>query len=92
MKYLKLYKEWAAKGEIPLVSGKGYNGGLCAIFGKDKQFKLLKPLTEDELETRPIWGYWGCDGYSLGVFELSVEFTPLRQNIVLLMAALNGEL
>lgn len=90
-KYLDLYYEWMELG-LP-------GSGLCNIFGymqgMDELFDLMRP-ENDELETSPAWGYWGMDGE--GDFENDdnirngSDFTPLRQNIVLLMAAMANEL
>ena len=88
-KYLPLYKKWMKQGRIPHKSKYGCDGGLCSIFGNDKKFQLLHP-TMDELEYRRIWGYWGLDE-NYGDLHIN-SFAPLRQTIVLLMAAMNNEL
>ena len=90
-KYLDLYYEWMESGEIPEKYCNGNTGGLCGIFDKDRLFQLLKP-TPDELETRRIWGYWGLDGDENNAAPSAICFNTLRQNIVLLMAAMAGEL
>lgn len=80
-KYLKLYYEWMTRGRIP-------NNGLCNCFKVDDElFNLIDPeLGEHE-------SYWGYDGPDLPLIDdLWHSFTPLRQNVVLLMAAMNGEL
>jgi len=83
MKYLKYYKDWASKGRVP--------DGLCLIFEDDKRFKLIEP-NFDELHTLRVSNspamYWGRESFTQGIYD----FTPLRQNIVLLMAAMAGEL
>lgn len=86
-KYLPLYYKWMETGLIDGI------GGLCNNFAHwnivkqeweypDKIFKLMTPLDMPE-ET-----YWASD---VDMYE-PYEFGGLRQNIVLLMAAMNGEL
>lgn len=79
-KYLPLYEKWIKTGRLP-------NNGLCAIFPQDELFDLIDP-EEGAHET-----YWGYEG-SMKVPDLTMwyEFTTLRQNVVLLMAAMAGEL
>jgi len=64
---------------------------LCHEFREDKLFELFKP-TQSELKRHYDHGYsnnaWGEKFLALNFGE----FTPLRQNIVLFMAAINGEL
>lgn len=91
MKYLPLYYRWLKAGRIPERTCNGNTGGLCGLFDKDPLFQLLKPIGH-ELETRTIWGYWGLDGEGHIEIHQSTPFGPLRQNIVLFMAAMNGEL
>lgn len=87
-KYLPLYEKWMKSGKLP-------EDGLCNLFVNDPLFELIDPG----------WcGYWGYDGFDSyygdpyyddhcgSMNEVWYDFTPLRQNIVLLMAALNGEL
>lgn len=81
-------------GKIPYCYGH-YNGGLCGIAYNsdliDKQLlELFQPTPENtlEYEISPT-GYWG---YDMIGFNYSTEFTALRQNIVLFMAAMNNEL
>lgn len=80
-KYLPLYYRWMKTGKLP------NQNGLCGELGRTQSgnwsfeenplFLLLMP---DNANT---WYYWaGGTG---------VSFNPLRQNIVLLMAAMNGE-
>ena len=71
--------------------------GLCheALCGRidPKTLELFEPTDEDKKWL--IWegksvGYWGIDGpYDYMTYD---KFTPLRQTIVLFMAAMNGEL
>lgn len=86
-KYLPLYEKWIEAG-LP-------KDGLChCLDNGDKFFELMKPVHE-------CWmvGYWAyCDGYGGPKYEVAPvwriwhDFTPLRQNIVLFMAAMNNEL
>lgn len=85
-KYLPLYEKWVKAGKIP-------ENGLCDIFENDSLFSLIDP------ERGVPETYWGYDDIQeehhqlkIPIMELWYGFTPLRQNIVLLMAALNGEL
>lgn len=85
-KYLPFYYEW-------IKTGKMSDDGLCYIFGQDYLFKLFIPNPEEELELERnllptiFWGKGTIDGLYNGG-----GFSPLRQNIVLLMAAMNNEL
>jgi hypothetical protein len=83
MKYLKAYYRLQRKRK------KHY---LCFMFGCDPLFELFIPTLEEKIQHKE-------DGYSpeswgdtkSQAWELST-FTPLRQNVVLLMAAMNNEL
>lgn len=100
-KYLALYKKWLESGRIGTtgVSRDGtlsYNG-MCDLFRGDKLFELLTPTYRDKHELMEegqcdVW--WGSemDRIKSCSEEGWSSFTPLRQNIVLLMAAMNGEL
>lgn len=81
-KYLPLYYKWCKKGIMPCE-------GLCLIFEDDEIFNIIDP-EDGKMET-----YWGCDDPEKGPdhrCDTSRVFGPLRQTIVLLMAAMNGEL
>lgn len=86
MKYLEFYKKCLLDGYLPY-------SGLCACFGgNDAYFQLVMPKYFDSK-----YEYWGNDyrekySYDITSFVWEREFNPLRQNIVLLMAAMNGEL
>lgn len=69
--------------------------GLCENFKHDELFKLIDP------ERGRLDSYWAYaeDFYSfdkfhdvLKVLKVRRQFTPLRQNIVLLMAAMAGQI
>jgi hypothetical protein len=65
---------------------------LCSIYEDDDLFTLFKP-TDKELDKHATEGYstyaWGEPHKPAG--GIAGHFTPLRQNIVLLMAAMNNE-
>lgn len=86
-KYLPLYEKWMETGKI-----EGY-GGLCHAF----------PGSEIGLfEAIGYWGYWADKGDTVILTQnvndlekknaLLYEFTPLRQTVVLFLAAMNDEL
>lgn len=87
-KYLKLYREW--------VKPKGFlqTGSICMEFNYRyhyPEYSLIEPTSADIKKIKRAGhdaAYWGSGNYSIrwGIF------TPLRQNLVLLMAALNNEL
>lgn len=85
-KYLKFYHRCAKTGTVP-----GLNG-LCQNFEKEKyfnkKFELFIP-TKDEKEKLFAGAYWAEDDNPMFLGEF---FGPTRQNIVLLMAAMNNEL
>lgn len=86
-KYLDLYYEWMEKGMS--------TSGLCGYFDQDPagyeyKFPAEFRLIYDSVPRHLVGGYWGAENPT-DLFQCSV-FTPLRQNIVLLMAAMNGEL
>jgi hypothetical protein len=85
--YLDLYMKWMREGEMP-------TWGLCGSLGFTGLYgdlDIFEPTKEDydrigEEDKNII--FWGSDSPDI---EKHI-FTPLRQNIVLLMAAMNGEL
>lgn len=92
-KYLRFYKDCIKTGEMPCW-------GLCAALGVFSnlefipEFALIMPTDSDFMEL--IDGglahvYWGS-GLSPGDAARKYTFTPLRQTLVLLMAAIAGEL
>jgi hypothetical protein len=86
MSYLKYYKKHIDKGSI---SGEG---GLCWSFGRRKLFRLVEPTESDFEDLRNEHmprGHWAAYTWA---GNIQTDFTPLRQNIVLLLAALNDEL
>lgn len=95
-KYLALYKEWLESGRIDPIYPGNYNG-MCGLFEHDELFKLLRPTSEDVDELvaeNKCTAWWGSEMSSKESFSEKgwSSFTPLRQNIVLLMACMAGEL
>jgi len=94
-KYLPLYEKWMKTGQLPEC-------GLCNCFGEcitddeyflDPSHQLFKLMYPEDIEM-PQSEYWGRGPIEelVDIEKIHNEFTPLRQNIVLLMAAMNGEL
>lgn len=86
-KYLTIYEKSIESGR--LMDRNGYEfAGLCSLFRGDRLFHLF----DDRIG---CW-YWAYDGgkfrSSSGNPEMLGSFSPLRQNIVLFMAAMNNEL
>jgi hypothetical protein len=91
-KYLPLYYEWNKRGRMSV-------NGLCTKFmglGNKampfyKEFDFVRP-TDKDADRLYMGGYssayWASDSPDMKEYI----FTPLRQTIVLLMAALNDEL
>lgn len=82
MKYLELYYQWIETGRLP-------NAGLCnSLHFKYETTGMLNEMF------RPVgasyWTPWA--GTSKNSIDNCYAFNPLRQNIMLLMAAMNGEL
>lgn len=91
--YLKKYQEWMVTGELPNCNG------LCKEISPylDNYFVLFIPNVGDMADLtleKKSTGYWAS--YMESATNLhnrrDALFTPLRQNIVLFMAAMNGEL
>lgn len=86
MKYLPLYYRWCKKDKLP-------SDGLCRCFKNDNLFYMLCPPVE--LNAVLYWGFAGDDP-SLDEYFVKLnryyKFSPLRQNIVLFLAAMNNEL
>jgi hypothetical protein len=91
-KYLDFYKRGMKNGKIPAHPKTGLTFGLCYALADisgvdcvlDADLKLFEPLNHE----KPATMYWGSgtDREQLG------EFTTNRQNIILLLAAMNNEL
>ncbi len=94
-KYLKLYKEWIKTGKIGTDSVGNHNG-LCNThkLGSDPLFELFIPNIEDEVQLEKdglSTSYW-ASGQDKNDYDNNYAFTPLRQTIVLFLAAMNDEL
>jgi hypothetical protein len=100
--FLDCYKKMMETGMIP-ESTYGNSFGLCYFFFHDPEFDHLQHKIEKFLDIiRPQPGrdpeaefdYWGSETASNGDYEANKlgVFTPRRQTLTLLMAALNGEL
>lgn len=82
-KYLEFYNKCMTTGVMPYKENKETCGGLCSIFPRSEELKLMSP------DDKRLW-YWGhSDEYWNGD---GTTFTELRQTIVLFMAAMNNEL
>ncbi len=90
-KYLKFYEDCMVTGFLPRKAG------LCREF-THKELKLIKPTTKERNILRKenyFSGYWGSGFHFTDYPDSSIlcgGFTPLRQTIVLLLAAMNNEL
>ena len=90
--YLKMYYNWATAGRLP-------SNGLCNCFIKsveEQRFELVSPDNQEltQMNKKNIdTVYWASEAKRGHVkYDDFYAFTPLRQNLVLLMAALNNEL
>lgn len=87
--YLKMYLEWLEAGKLP-------SDGLCWSFDNADSIELLNLFSPTKIHPKYGWmWYWGFDGsFRRLYFPLGFEFTftPLRQTILLFMAAMNNEL
>lgn len=87
-KYLKFYNECMKSGHIPFKSSAGNVNGLCGNFG-DKVMDIFRPTGKDCITYNVCpGGYWARDEWE----RQAIDFGPTRQNIVLFLAAMNGEL
>lgn len=88
MKFLELYEKWMKAGRLP-------EDGLCdslpAELIKSEAWELIEPdVMERWLNSREGGGYnyWGMENLFA---DKENDFTPQRQTIMLVAAALNGE-
>jgi hypothetical protein len=86
--YLDFYFKCLETGHIPYRETETVAGGLCSIFEKDKFFQLFSYGMEVV--------YWGISDNQNERYTYSGDFetdlTPIRENVILLMAAMNNEL
>lgn len=82
--YLDFYKKHVKSGRLPMA-------GLCDCL--DDEFKdFYNPIMGGCSFLREMTGYWGHGDVEAMFLDRMYEFTPLRQTLVLLMAAYKGEL
>lgn len=92
--YLDFYKKYYGK----LMPDCGLCYSLSFEFGEfiESWFFSPEPLAHKPMDifndTPCMSSYYGYDGISKSDYLVSHEFTPLRQNMVLLLAAMNDEL
>lgn len=77
-KYVSLYYKWMETGELS-------RAGLCTSLDWPEELQLFVP------KWKSPWSYWANEGHP-NAKHLSIVFNPLRQNIVLFLAAMNNEL
>ena len=95
MKYLEFYKKCLKTGELP--GGCPEANGLCEHFDRYSPNWLLIQPTQKDLNNLMAHGL--CDAWWASEMRWEENsdlkgfiFNPLRQNIVLLLAAMNNEL
>lgn len=90
-KHLQFYMDCMKRGSMPCA-------GLCGCADdkdiSEKMFLLMEPTVEDyiRLNNRNMNTVWWASGIRNRGKDRISTFTPLRQTIVLFMAALNNEL
>lgn len=94
-KYLELYYEWMEKGEVIETPHTYTYGGLCSteLFNSKDFWDLFKPEDTERVGVHQH-AYWaaGVRFKTAKNRKCTHGFTPLRQTIVLFLAAMNGEL
>lgn len=85
-KYLPLYEFLVERGSLTEKHGLCNELFVHGLDWKEVNDIFHPPIHIDKLHYHFYWGSGSLQYQRLG------EFTPLRQNILLLMAALNGEL
>lgn len=89
-KHLSFYKDCMKDGkQLPTGQSCIYHGGLCSIAHAGLISKELLDLFRPE---PGVLAYWGTEYNGANLNVLAFDFSPLRQTIVLLMAAMNNEL
>lgn len=78
-KYLPLYEKWAQDGRIP-------KRGLCPSIGGTIVLRLFKPAWASR------YTFWLSNDEDCYPDFIEHNFNTLRQNVVLLLAAMNNEL
>jgi len=76
-----------------MKTGEIESAGLCRILAQDELGIFYPPDSySKERGFDDHYWYWAYDGERGDQWDRAECFTPLRQNIVLFMAAMNGEL
>lgn len=95
--YLDLYNEWMKEGIVSPKFSDCTSGGLCTgipgYLKSEYPWTIMKPIGNEHNDLYSCV-YWAA-GYKDDVFSGTdpyYVFTPLRQTIILLCAALNDEL
>lgn len=90
--YLDFYKTYLELGCLP-------KEGLCLSLNHPKRLRLFIPTYDEYPSLMPPEDYlWGYDGAFHASFSgvprevIETSFSPLRQTIVLFLAAMNNEL
>lgn len=91
-KYLPLYYKWMERRSMEIDYSTGCTGGLCGSPAAGELLRMFEPVDgEATYSGDPTW--WAAE--NCGDFDyqtLKHSFTPLRQTIVLFLAAMNDEL
>lgn len=89
---LTLYKQWSETGKLPSI-------GLCNSLPSDLSdefWKLFKPNNKEMEEliiSKQSLTFWGYEGSIYDpIRNIGFNFTPRRQTLMLLFAAIKGEL
>lgn len=92
-KHLEFHKQCMETGLIPVgfASDNTYYGGLCQSVDEGLIDKEKFDLFSEGQYDRNYWGHEDAE-ISFSFHRLRSEYTPLRQTIVLLIAAMNNEL
>jgi len=90
--YLDFYKERLPSGELP----GGYSAnGLCCLIGSEDLY-LISPTDKDEaeLKSKDLCDAWWASElkWSDNADLKGLLFNPLRQNLILLLAAYHGQI
>jgi hypothetical protein len=91
MKLIYKHYEWAEKGEME-------GAGLCCSMPNEYRYilELFKPTKEEYIlliDNGNSMSFWASGlNYNADFDDIAFKYTPLRQNIVLLICAMEGEL
>ena len=103
-KHLQFYYDCMATGRLPFLNGSfSLKGGLCqaaeCFLIDGELLDLFQPSIDEVSKLENLHmaaGFWGSEMTIEEVFknpdDCYYAFTPLRQTVVLFMAAMNGEL